>query len=376
MNEPPRGPSRYRISPEKIHQLLILLGRLLPFVPEKHRELAGTILGLVVAAFVIVAGTEYRETAGAERPMLATMLTDSQGDVNLIIDNGKVAVQEPKYTREHHQTDSHGGLGKWEAKANFAGVKTGVPGAPVMTWEFAPLRNRELIRHCFAEADTAGAHVGGQARRVVTETWQQVVALGGPNWVESCDNPHTMAGISAQRDCQSTAAVGCALYARFNQHMRITADITRLDERGIYSAYLHEYGHFLNLDHTLCEHGHHSNMSGLFTPSGPPCAANGEYRVSAEDLQDSATYYGWRKQEPTATVPPTATQPPTVAPTPSPTSPPLVAQQIQIWLYAPDRAGGCTIGGEGDWIVVTCQAPRFWTRFGPTGRETPFEFEE
>ena len=356
-------PSEPRITPERVVKLLRLLERLLPFVPERYRSVASVLLTVGIAGFGIIYGTEVEATYREDRPALASALTHG-GDYNLVLHgDGRVDSSPVVLDRKLHDYDGHGKLSRWEARAP-GGVR--LPAAPVMTWEFPPLRGTDDLRFCFSEADAAGAWVGQQARLAVRQTWDVLATTSAPRYVESCANPHAMYGVTAQQDCRMQNALGCALYLRYGQHMRITGDATRLDARGVYSAFLHEVGHFLNLDHTGCDHGHHTNMSGLFAPSGPPCGANGEYRVSREDLADAIRYYGWRTLEVSPTAQPTSVPTATVIPTaiPTPTPPPRSQQPLELWLYRPDGAACDQIGGEGEWIVVNCWAPRGWYHFG------------
>lgn len=221
-------------------------------------------------------------------------------------------------------------------------VGSGVPDTPLMNWESPQLRRRIPVTYCFSQLPTQVVPV---ARAVLNEVYALFEPADLPPWKEaSCQTADVIFHSKAQQDCGSGAA-GCAAF--WSDGQRAGAYISYEASwgpslKGIRVILSHEVGHWFNLDHTDCNHGHLSVMSPVYLPDGPACA--GAAGVVLEDFQEAATYYGFRLRGGSSPGP---------GPIPPPLTPEPKKRQVsgQRWTWVQDE--GCPDPNQEGWCIRT-----------------------
>lgn len=355
MTNQPRQPRR--IDPAVIEALRRALTEMITVLPPKWRGVGAALLALALA---VAAAFGWYETA-PEAGYAATAILADGSDVNVVMRDGTATISPVAYNETGH------GL-MLRTTADWTAHSVGV--APVLGWDLpyiAPVaRGQRGLRYCPDVGIQDNPETLAQSIRAVQFVFDTLPGVLPA--VRDCGRFDLQFGVTPEADCGSPQALGCAAWR--GSFVRVTVQPS-LPLEAQFWVMAHESLHALNLGHTGQyggegrAHGHVSclgfldigvggNNRPVDNPQGLPCTP---------DLHDGAGGYRWGFQ-PTAT----ATRTPTPAPTP--TAPPTPVAVTQFWMYRGDGARDCALGGDGDWVVVTCTSgtpERFWWRFLPDG---------
>lgn len=366
---------RRRIDPNTFEAIRRALTELIAVLPPKWRGVGAAVLALLVALAVVFGWYETAPEAGYS----ATAILADGRDVNVVVRDGRGVIYPATFDKSGHgqmlRTTS-------DRLTHSVGV------APVLGWDLPYIgeiaRGARGLRYC-PDVGIQG-HPDSLAQSIAAVQFVIDSLPGVKPSEQNCRIFDLQFGVTPETDCGSPQALGCA--AHQGSFVRVTVRPT-LPVEAQFWVMVHESLHALNLGHTGQYGGEgraHSHTSCLGfmdigvggnnrpvdNPGGLPCTP---------DLEDGAGGYRWgfRPNAPTLTPTPTPTPTPTRVPTPSPTpTPPPSTGKAQVWFYRPDGAGNCTIGGEREWLVVTCDVntpARYWHRFTPDGLQGAFEEE-
>lgn len=314
----------HKITQEDVTRILQVLGTFLPIIPARYRAAAAAglifISALAAALFGAVVVDNVQSPSGESTYQATGLFLTTRNqtiDTELKIGKSTNTIKSQRYIVQPTDTNTQevAPLMNWtndDIKDAVQAIKSNKTPKP-MQW-------------CLQEADPT---VAADFRN----TLDQIYTPRHITWQETCPAPYTF-GATANVDCGSDNAVGCASYYS-SRSGRISYNgplftSGQASLSGIHVAISHEVGHIFNLGHTTCNNPEPSVMSPLYLPDGPACAGGTGY--TPQDWTDTDKQYGFQDiPQPT----------PTNSPTPAPDT------QVLIRTWTP-RGPTC----NQDWCVT------------------------